>query len=102
MDWYELTNKRIEIEVGLRIKQHRIKKNLTQLELATKAGLSRVAISKIERGNGVNLSSLIEILRNLDLLQNIAYVFPEEEISPIELVKLKGKMRKRVSSKKSK
>ncbi len=102
MDWYEMTNKRILIEIGSRIKQHRIKINLTQLELANKTGLSRVAISKIERGNGANLSSLIQILRMLDLLQNMEYLFPEVEISPIELIKLKGKERKRASSKKNK
>ncbi len=102
MDWYAMTNKRILIEIGSRIKQHRIKINLTQLELANKTGLSRVAISKIERGNGANLSSLIQILRMLDLLQNMEYLFPADEISPIELIKLKGKKRKRASSKKNK
>jgi transcriptional regulator with XRE-family HTH domain len=102
MDWYSMTNKRILIEIGSRIKHHRIKKNLTQLELANKSGLSRPAVSMIERGNGANLSSLIEILRMLDLLQNMEYLFPEDEISPIELIKLKGKERKRASSKKNK
>jgi len=102
MDWYAMTNKRILIEIGSRIKQHRIKINLTQLELANKTGLSRVAISKIERGNGANVSSLIQILRMLDLLQNMEYLFPADEISPIELIKLKGKERKRASSKKNK
>lgn len=102
MDWYALTNNRIELEIGLRIKQHRIKRNLTQLELAVKAGMSRVAISNIERGKGVNLSSLIEILRALNLLDKLEFLFPEDEISPIELIKLKGKKRKRASSKKRK
>ncbi|MEK6155328.1 helix-turn-helix transcriptional regulator [Flavobacteriaceae bacterium 3-367] len=100
MDWYSMTNARIELEIGLRIKNNRIKRNLTQLELANKVGISRVAISKIERGKGVTLSSLIGILRMLGLLQNIEYLFPEDEISPIEVIKLKGKKRKRASTKK--
>ena len=49
---------------------------------------------------GVNLSSLIEIMRGLRILENIDQVIPEKEISPIELIKLKNKStKKRASSK---
>lgn len=102
MDWYAMTNKRIGFEIGQRIKRTRIKRNITQLELANKTGLSRVAISKIERGYGANLSSLIEILRMLDILHNLEYLFPKDELSPLELIKIQGKKRKRASSKKIK
>lgn len=100
MDWYSMTNNRIELEIGKRIKGHRLKRNITQLELANKTGLSRVSISKIERGKGSTLSSLIEILRMLDLLQNIERLIPEIEISPIELIRLKNEKRIRATSKK--
>jgi transcriptional regulator with XRE-family HTH domain len=100
MDWYSMTNNRIELEIGKRLKSHRLKKNITQLELANKTGLSRVSISKIERGKGSTLSSLIEILRMLDLLQNIEHLIPEIEISPIELIRLKNEKRIRATSKK--
>lgn len=100
MDWYSMTNNRIELEIGLKIKHNRLKMNLTQLELANKTGLSRVSISKIERGKGAKLTSIIEILRMLHLLQNLEFLFPEDEISPIELIKLKKKKRIRASSNK--
>jgi putative transcriptional regulator len=100
MDWYSMTNNRIELEIGLKIKHNRLKRNLTQLELANKTGMSRVSISKIERGKGVTLTSLIEILRMLHLLQNLEFLFPEDEISPIELIKLKKGKRLRASSNK--
>jgi len=98
MDWYSMTNNRIELEIGLKIKHYRLKRNLTQLELANKTGISRVSISKIERGKGATLASLIEILRMLHVLQNLEFLFPEDEISPIELIKLKKKKRIRASS----
>ncbi len=98
MDWYSTTNKGIEEEIGRRIKKVRLNKNMTQLELATKSGLSRVAISRIEGGKGANLSSLIEILRVLDLLQNIDTLIPTLQFSPLELLKLKESSRKRASS----
>ncbi|OQX73582.1 MAG: hypothetical protein B6D64_13720 [Bacteroidetes bacterium 4484_276] len=101
MDWYSMTTKGIEIEIGQRIKERRIKKNMTQLELAKKTGLSRVSISKIESGNGVGFSSLIEILRMLDLLQNLEQLFPPPELSPLEILKIQGKKRKRASSPKN-
>ena len=100
MDSYSLTNNRIDTIIGQRIKQLRLDYNITQKELATTTGLSRVSISKIENGMGVNLSSLIEIMRGLRILENIDQVIPEKEISPIELIKLKNKStKKRASSK---
>ena len=98
MDWYSMTNARIEIEVGERLKKLRLEYNITQDDLAKKTGLSRVSISKIERGKGVNLSSLIEIMRGLRVLENIAYLIPEQEISPIEMIRLKNKTKKKRAS----
>ncbi len=98
MDWYSMTNARIEIEVGERLKKLRLEYNITQNDLAKKTGLSRVTISKIERGMGVNLSSLIEIMRGLRVLENIAYLIPEQEISPLELIRLKNKKKKKRAS----
>lgn len=98
MDWYSMTNSRIETIVGERLKKLRLEYNITQKELARKTGLSRVSISKIERGMGVNLSSLIEIMRALRVLENINYLVPEQEISPIEIIRLKNKSKKKRAS----
>jgi transcriptional regulator with XRE-family HTH domain len=98
MDWYSMTNQKIEEEIGQRIQKVRLNRNMTQLELAKKSGLSRVAISRIEGGKGANLSSLIEILRVLDLLQNVDTLLPTLRFSPLELLKLQKSTRKRASS----
>ena len=101
MDWYSYTNSRIEILIGERLKQRRLEYNITQEELAKRTGISRVSISKIERGLGMNLSSLIQVMRGLNILENIQHLIPEPEISPIEIIKLKNKAKKkRASSKK--
>lgn len=47
---------------------------------------------------GVNLSSLIEIMRGLRVLENIAHLIPEQEISPIEMIRLKNKTKKKRAS----
>lgn len=98
MDWYSMTNTRIERIVGERIKKLRLEYNITQQDLAKKTGLSRVSISKIERGMGVNLSSLLEIMRGLRVLENIEHLIPEPEISPIEIIRLKNKTKKKRAS----
>ena len=101
MDWYSMTNGRIEILLGERIKSLRLAYNITQDDLAKRTGISRVSISKIERGKGANLSSLIEIMRGLRILENIEQLIPEQEISPIEMIKLKNKTKKKRASKRN-
>jgi len=98
MDWYSMTNARIEAIVGEKLKKLRLEYNITQNELAKKTGLSRVSISKIERGMGVNLSSLIEIMRGLRVLENIEHLIPEQEVSPIEVIRLKNRTKKKRAS----
>jgi len=100
MDWYALTTNALEAEIGNRLKQVRLRKNITQTALAQKTGLSRVSISKIERGNGATLSSLLAILRSLELLPQLETLFPPPELSPLELVKIQSKQRKRASNSK--
>ena len=97
MNWYSMSDKQIEIVLGQRIKQLRLRKNLTQQALAERTGLSRVFISKIERGHGTSLLSLLQILRALEILENIDSLIPEEAPSPIDLIKLQGKQRRRAS-----
>ncbi len=98
MDWYAMTNQAIEAEIGQRIKMMRLKKNMTQDKLARKSGLSRVAISRIERGQGSTLSSLVKILRALNLLQNIEELTPPRQLSPLEILRHSESLRKRASS----
>ena len=102
MSWSRTSNHRIEEEIGKRIQKVRLLQNLTQKDLAQKAGLSRGAVSKIERGQGATLSSMIEIMRVLRLLDSFEQVFPTAQLSPLEIVKLEGKQRKRASSSPSK
>lgn len=91
MDWYSMTNSAIEQEIGKRIKKERLKRNMTQLELGRKTGLSRVSISKIESGKGSSLSSILEILRMLNLLHFLDNLFPSSELSPLEILKIQNK-----------
>lgn len=50
-------------EIGTTIKKLRVEKNLTQEELATLSGISRVTLGKVERGEFGNTS-----VRTLDII----------------------------------
>jgi len=84
------------------LRQMRLRKNFTQAELAQKAGLNRVTISRMEAGRAATLLTLVQVLRALDKL-DILDVFREEiEISPLQLLKLQEKQRRRASGERKK
>ncbi len=96
MDWNSLSNNQINHEIGKRIKQLRLQKGITQKELAEKAGISLFTVSNIEKGNNISLHLMIAVLRVLKLINNFELLFPEIELSPLRILKLKGNTPKRV------
>ena len=82
--------------LGERLKRVRLNQDMTQSEVASKAWISRRTVLNAEKGN-VKLSDLIAILGALNMLNNINVFIPEIPLSPIQLLKLKGKARKRAS-----
>ena len=96
-----LTDDAVLEEIGQRLARRRISLGLTQSQTAIEAGLSKRTIARIENGAAAQLSSFIRLLRTLDLLDGLDALVPEEQASPIELLRLKGKQRKRASSRRS-
>ncbi|MCU4313049.1 helix-turn-helix domain-containing protein [Acinetobacter variabilis] len=82
--------------VGLRLKRARLNRDMTQVEVADRAWVSKRTVLKAEKGN-VRLADLIAILQALEMLDEIDSFLPESPLSPIELLKLRGKIRKRAS-----
>jgi transcriptional regulator with XRE-family HTH domain len=72
-------------------------RNLTQRELAAQAGVERKAVQRMEGGEPVKLTSFVRVLRALGLLEALEQLVPEPVPSPIELLKLHGKERRRAS-----
>ena len=97
MKWNSLSNGAIIQEIGKRVKEIRLDKNLTQQELAKMSGISLFTVAQIERGKPVSLAMLVPVMRELRLIDNLELLLPQREISPIELLKAKGKVPKRAS-----
>lgn len=94
--WTEMSNSAILSKIGGRIKEARIRKNITQAELAVAVGVTPLTVANIENGKSVSSLTLIGVFRALDLLENLEQLVPEPKISPILLKKLQGKKRYRV------
>lgn len=92
-----MTDKALSKLIGKFVKHHRLQQNKTQNVIATEAGISRSTLSLLERGEKVNLSTLIQVLRILDLLDLMEVFEVNETISPIAYAKLKKKQRKKAS-----
>ena len=99
MDWNSISNTAIVQETGKRLKDYRLAKKFTQQQLAERAGVSLFTVGQIEKGKPVSVSMLIAVMRVLRLLDNLELLLPEQEISPVELLKLKGKQPRRIRTK---
>lgn len=84
-------------DLGKQLRQMRLNRNITQEQLSESSGLSRSAISDLEnRGRG-SLNTFVRVLRALEKLEILNHFVSEAPISPIQIAKLKGKLRKRAS-----
>ena len=100
-DFKEMGDDAVLEELGRRLGQRRIALRLTQAKLAVEAGVSKRTIERIEAGAATQTINLIRILRVLDLLPGLGRLIPETGPSPMDLLKLKGKVRKRAASSRS-
>ena len=92
-----MTDDAVLEELGRRLERRRIDLKLTQAKLAGQAGVSKRTVERMEAGAATQTRNLIRILRILDLLQGLEHLIPETGQSPMDMLKFKGKERKRVS-----
>ena len=70
-----------------RVRRARLGRNETQAQVAARAGVTARTLRSLERGDDVQLSTWLRILRALDLLDRLDVVLPETTVSPMALVK---------------
>lgn len=74
--------------IGDRLKQTRLKQNITQQSLADDANVSLSSIKMIEKGEIGSFDSLLRVLRTLGLLNVLQPLVDEEQLSPSEYYNL--------------
>ncbi len=94
----QLSDESILDALGGRLAQRRLDLKLTQAAVAEQAGVSKRTVERMEAGATVQLSSFVRVLRALDLVKALDSLIPETGPRPMDLLKRKGKERKRVRS----
>jgi transcriptional regulator with XRE-family HTH domain len=79
----------LQIELGRRIRQLRLSRNVDQRATAEKAGVTRAALQNLEAGRGSTVQTLVRILKALNYLEGIEMLAPEPTINPLALLKTK-------------
>ena len=80
-------------EFGERLKRYRLNRNLSQKEIAERAGIGLASVARLEDGKGSTLANFIRVLTALDALDSLDAFLPVPSISPIQLAKLHGNAR---------
>jgi transcriptional regulator with XRE-family HTH domain len=86
-------------EFGRRLARHRLARNWTQAQLAAEAGIGQATVQRAERGESVQMTSMIKLLRTLELLGGLDLAVPESIDLPIaQLEREQRKLRQRASN----
>lgn len=97
IDTYSRSDAQYIKTIGEFIRNSRLEQNKTQEQLATEAGVNRTTLSQLEKGKGVNLVSLIQLLRALKRLDVLGEMeIKPNVISPMQLAALEQEKRYRV------
>tara|TARA_R110001592_G_scaffold255635_1_gene519351 strand:- start:1313 stop:1642 length:330 start_codon:yes stop_codon:yes gene_type:complete len=83
-------------ELGERLRQARLNSDLTQADVAERAGVSRKIVLNAEKGKA-QLESFLAIMLALNLTEQLDLFLPKPQVSPVQLIKLQGKKRQRAS-----
>jgi len=90
------TDAAVLAELGRRLERHRLERNWTQAKLAAEAGIGQATVQRAERGESVQMTSMIKLLRTLGLLAGLDLAVPESIDLPIaQLEREQRKIRRR-------
>ncbi len=91
-----LTNDEVLAELGARFRSRRLERNLTIDNVATATGLNRKTIIDAEGGSDVRMSTVIKILRQMNMLGVIEAAIPDT-LPGAEAFSRRGQVRQRAS-----
>jgi transcriptional regulator with XRE-family HTH domain len=89
------TDAAVLAELGRRLTRQRLERNWTQAELAAEAGIGQATVQRAERGESVQMTSMIKLLRALGLLGGLDVAIPESIDLPIAQLEREQRGRRR-------
>ena len=104
INWQAFDDHTIVERLGSEVKRMRLEKNLSQAEVAERAGLDRTTVLKLEAGRAATLLTVVQVLRALRRLDVLNAFHEEPRLTPMMALELDAKYerkkRKRASPKK--
>jgi transcriptional regulator with XRE-family HTH domain len=104
MNWKGMTDGAIVLQLGRELKRMRLQADLSQAEVAARAGLDRTTVVKLEAGRAATLITVVQVLRAIGRLELLEPFHQEPQPAPHLLTEHQGKSlkrpRKRASRKK--
>lgn len=88
-----LASEEVLQQIGARLRSRRLERNIPVNQLAEKTGLNRKTILDIEAGGDIRLSSMVKILRGMNMLGVLEAAFPDT-LPGGEALSARGKLRK--------
>ncbi len=85
--------------LGKRLEQIRLSRNISQFDLARKAGISRSTLTRLSRGRPISLDSFVRIMQALNLTDHLISLLPDPKVRPVDHVRLGGTERQRARKK---
>lgn len=89
------TIEQIESLIGDRLRAYRLDRNLPQEVVASKAGISRGVLQRLENGGGTSLRTFIAVLKALQLEDWFDTVAPVAAVNPLLMVEEQPRRRAR-------
>jgi transcriptional regulator with XRE-family HTH domain len=94
-----MTDAALLASLGERLARVRLDANLTQSELARRAGIGLRTLQRLESGAvAAQLTVFLRVCRALDLIDRFDLLLPDERPGPLELLERHGAQRQRASS----
>lgn len=84
-----LSTEELEAKLGAQARSARLRKNLSQVDVARLAGVAVNAVRGLESGHGARVATLVRVVRALDKEEWLDRLYPEPGISPMQLLKSK-------------
>ena len=79
----------LQTELGRRIRQLRLSRNIDQRTVAEKAGVARAAVQNLEAGRGSSVQTLLRVLKAMNYTEGIEMLAPQPTVNPLALLKTK-------------
>src|SRR3546814_15691592 len=87
MNTSNTTTEALQVRLGDQLRRLRLARDLDQLTLADKAGVSEKALRNLVAGRGSSLSTLLQVLRALDRLAWLETLSPVASVRPMALLR---------------